>query len=1516
MTTTKHLTRLAVLGFGLTLAALPAVRAEQTDLATAPLFTSTTTKVKPNVMFTLDDSGSMAWDFMPDDADFNTSSFNSRYGRRAAQCNGLGYVPASVVGGPSYDKPVTASDTGATTATMGSAADASTAFLSGSSVSSGSGQPGYLGSGDVNLTTSIRAITSPSNPSVVGSGSVTVTVSGASSGSYYPGMVVSVFGSTTDSRGNVIYSSNAYMIGKVSSWNSSQLVINVAMSVGSGSLSAPYVGVGSPIDNVYYTYSGSQAKMAWAYPGNTLTTSSTFYRECNSAIGSDPGKSVFTANIVTPSSAEAQRYANWYYYYSTRMRMMKTSLSRAFRDLGDDFRIGLSTINEGASALPTLQLADFGKAQKIEFFSQVSNASPGGNTPLRMALSKIGKYYANKLTGQADPVQYSCQKNFNILSTDGYWNSTAGSDLAGNAIGNQDSGATTRPMYDGGTSTSRTTRTWTVTETGTRTAETPRTTVSTVTTRVTQTVTTPHTVTTYRKQMTAAISSASRCSSGSSPCTITINTSTSHGYVTGDSITINASNNDYDGTYSVTVVDANTFTFTKSSRPSSPNGISGTVAPQSNSCSTAGQGRLVTTVQTYTSTDRTPTDTTVTTTTPSTSTTVYNITRSTPMTQVITVVNGQQQSDTTTAGTATVTVGSTISGPTVVTGTTTNSSASSTGTTTTTNTTPVTSSGYPRTDNCSAGAAPADTDVAGTGTTTNSASSQVGTSGPTTTNGTVVNTDVYTTSSPGTVSSSTTNSTSGGSSDSLADVAMYYYKTDLRDAGLSNCTGALGTSVCDNNIKGVGEDSASWQHMSTFTLSLGMSGTLTYDPNYQTQPAGDYRDIVLGNKNWPVPSSDGGAVNIDDLWHAAVNGRGRYFSATDPNSLAASLTATLNTISGQNGSSSAAATSTLQPVEGNDGVFIAQFTSNSWVGDLKAYHMNTKTGAVPISALDAAGNKVDLRFWSAAEQLTPTTTRNIYYFKPGAGNAGTLRPFSYANLTADGMNGLVDNACGKSPSLSQCTGLTATQASSINSGANMVSFLAGQAQTQYRTRTQVLGDIVNSSPVYVGAPGFNYTENGYAAFKTAQAARGATLYVGANDGMLHAFNASNGQERWAYIPGIVMPRLYMLGDAYYESKHQYFVDGTPVVGDIYDGTKWRTILVGGLNGGGKGYYALDVTDPANPVALWEFQDSQKMGYSFGNPIITKRRNGTWIVAFTSGYNNADGGGHLFVLNAVTGQLLTTIDTGEGSSGSPSGLGKLNAWVDFDSENLVKRFYAGDLLGNVWRFDIDGYVAPENSAFKLAQLLVEGRPQPITTQIQLAEIESNHVNYQVVYVGTGRYLGRSDVGNTELQSVYAIKDTLGNTSLGDVRPTLLRLTASQQASDSIARTISSSTPIDWAAKNGWYVDLGAGERVNVDMQLAFNMLTVAGNLPGTTATDCTEAGNGISWLYQLNVISGTGTADKLSSMVAGLATVQLATGKGVTVVTKTDVSEPLPKTVDPSIASAAKARRSSWRELAD
>ena len=163
-----------------------------------------------------------------------------------------------------------------------------------------------------------------------------------------------------------------------------------------------------------------------------------------------------------------------------------------------------------------------------------------------------------------------------------------------------------------------------------------------------------------------------------------------------------------------------------------------------------------------------------------------------------------------------------------------------------------------------------------------------------------------------------------------------------------------------------------------------------------------------------------------------------------------------------------------------------------------------------------------------------------------------------------------------------------------------------------------------------------------------------------------------------------------------------------MVGDIYTGSAWKTILVGGLNWGGQGYYALDITDPNNPVALWEFTDAN-MGLTYGNPVITKRADGTWVVAISSGYNNTtgDGKGRIYLINATTGALLTDSVRRPSVVGrSPSGLGKINAWVDNAADNTAKRFYGGDMLGNLWRFDFDDLVPPSGAeATKLANFQV-------------------------------------------------------------------------------------------------------------------------------------------------------------------------------------------------------------------
>lgn len=796
----------------------------------------------------------------------------------------------------------------------------------------------------------------------------------------------------------------------------------------------------------------------------------------------------------------------------------------------------------------------------------------------------------------------------------------------------------------------------------------------------------------------------------------------------------------------------------------------------------------------------------------------------------------------------------------------------------------------------------------------------------------------------------------------LADTSLYYYKTDLRTTALNNCSNTIGTTVyadlCTNNVLGTSRDPNTQQHMTTFTLGLGVSGQITYEANYETAPdirsVTQYYDILNGSANWPEPNTD--TKKIDDLWHAAVNGRGLYFSATNPTSLASGLQDALAGISARVGSGTAAATSNLELVAGDNAVYLAQYRTVKWDGDLISKAIDPNSGAVATTAT-----------WSARAKLNTTVTaagagqdgRTIKYFNNTA--TDKLKDFTYTNLNADGKGALFTNACPSSgAALSQCSAtLNATQQALANNGDNMVNYLRGQstyedltnsANPLYREREYVLGDIVNAVPVFVQKPQFKYEtyDSTYGTFKSTNASRGGSVFVAANDGMLHAFNSATGIERWAFVPSFVMPNMRNLADTAY--THQYYVDGSPTVADVCGSpstgsaspsvcsaaTAWKTILVAGLDKGGCGYYALDVTDPDNPKGLWEFTHAQ-MGYSYSHPVVTRRKDGKWVAIFTSGYNNVpntcgntqgDGIGRVFVVDAVTGALLDTISTGEGSATTPSNLGKLNAWVDVAELNTADALYVGDMLGNIWRIDFDDNYTPSGKeAFKLATLQdAAGTAQPISVKPELAYTKGS----RVVMVGTGRLLFNNDPNNTQGQSLYGLKDDLSTTGLGNPRANTSvkdRTLATSTVGGKTIRTITGST-LNWTTDKGWYFDFpstgsgNASERVNVDMQLQYNILTVATNVPEANA--CTAGGYG--WLYYVDLETGkhvtTATdaaiGSRLSSntMVSGIKTVKLLNGKTVTIVSDTlgDVrTDPSPS---PTGSAAGTSRRTMWRELLD
>jgi type IV pilus assembly protein PilY1 len=799
---------------------------------------------------------------------------------------------------------------------------------------------------------------------------------------------------------------------------------------------------------------------------------------------------------------------------------------------------------------------------------------------------------------------------------------------------------------------------------------------------------------------------------------------------------------------------------------------------------------------------------------------------------------------------------------------------------------------------------------------------------------------------------------SASASGTLADVAMYYYDTDIRTTGFSNCTGALGQNVCG---EGVGNESIVKQNMTTLTLGLGIDGTLIYSNDYKTQTIGDFADIKspLGIRDWPVPVQDTASA-IDDLWHAAVNSNGTYFSARTPKELSDSLKKALADIQSKVGAGSAASASSLQPTAGDNFNYVASYETVKWVGNLEARTVNLTTLETSKSAAwcaenvaaDAVQGILPCSGTMASKVAAASDTRNIKF-----NSGGVLVDFNYGNLNATQKSffetTFLSNNLSQWPDLT--TGTGGQREMAVGNG--IVNFLRGQQGFEdrssnapesriFRFRETTLGDITESQPAFISKPVFNYTDPGYDTFKSAQSGRVGRIYVGANDGMLHAFNAANGQEVWAFVPTPAIPKMWKLADRDYATNHVNLVNGDPTIAEICVSScstasaTWKTVLVAGLSGGGRGYYALDITNPDTPQLLWEYtaQNNANLGYTFGSPVVTKLADGTWVALLTSGYNNGafdnngttanspagNGQGYLYVVNVATGAVIKSFPTNQGSSTTPSGLGQVSAFVDdVTKNNLATYVYSGDLLGNLWRFDLNA--ATGTAPLQLATLKgPDGTTaQPITTAPQLGVVNKK----RVIFVGTGKYLEVADLTNTEKQSLYAIKDDDLNTPLGNPRASLIPqvITTSGEA-----RT-ATNVPVDFNTNLGWRVDFpDAGERMNIEPFLVNGVLLAPTVVPASTS--CSPGGYG--WFNFFNyrtgssVIAGGVVSEKLKSPAVGFNLVYNADGKPV--ITVVESNNPTPQLIDnKDIAAGSGANRATllnknpdgtygkksiWREL--
>ncbi len=741
----------------------------------------------------------------------------------------------------------------------------------------------------------------------------------------------------------------------------------------------------------------------------------------------------------------------------------------------------------------------------------------------------------------------------------------------------------------------------------------------------------------------------------------------------------------------------------------------------------------------------------------------------------------------------------------------------------------------------------------------------------------------------------------------LADLAFHYWATDL--SGLANDVrpftpyAANSSSLTDAEYWDPRNNPASWQHMVNFMVGLGLTSSLQqsgleWNDQLGTYGGTGYENLKNGTRSWPRAEADS-SNNVYDLWHAAINSRGEFFSVDDPDSMVGAFDKIIARIGDYTTSASRPAVTASQ-VNGATSreVYETEFSSDDWSGDLKKY------------AIDPAG--VRTQAWSAKSRLN--SERSV---KMAAANGRQLQEFNWSNLTPEQrayFNTDPDNITGRADTKGEAR-VNYIRGNRSNEGT---------AEGTFRVRSSVLGDIVNSAPVAVkdaqylayladridGSPGDYYQ------FQQQVANRKEMIYVGANDGMLHGFNAATGAEELAFVPNAVLPNLYRLtGQSYQSGGHRYYVDGTPVVSDVYFNNAWHTVLIGSLRGGGRSLFALDITDPNNIRPLWEFTHPD-LGYTFPQPVVARLHTGKWAVVTGNGYGNQEGSiadkAALFVIDVETGELVREVVV-EGDTTKANGLSSVRL-ADNDSDGIADYAYAGDLQGNLWRFDLfraTNSTTPPGNPFASsvigtaqAEHIVAsygGKPlfkatdpttgavQPITAAPSLVRHPSQ-LGYLVIF-GTGKYFEDSDgnVNTTLGHSVYAIWDRKTKAETTATPPTithsnLLTQTILRELSTDIngvtseSRLVSQNLP-KWYKDNatanltdndvnhwGWRLDLQVGTSKAGEMMI--NPMAARGQalIFSTLTPNDDPCKDGVeAWLYGINPSSGGRTTFSVFDM---------------------------------------------------
>jgi type IV pilus assembly protein PilY1 len=679
-------------------------------------------------------------------------------------------------------------------------------------------------------------------------------------------------------------------------------------------------------------------------------------------------------------------------------------------------------------------------------------------------------------------------------------------------------------------------------------------------------------------------------------------------------------------------------------------------------------------------------------------------------------------------------------------------------------------------------------------------------------------------------------------SNTLADVASKYYVKDMDDS-------------IDNKVWPITGDIAYWQHVTQFMVGLGVKGTL--DSSSEAAKSDTLAKIKAGTLKWPDPNS-GSPQKIDDMWHAAVNTGGDFYSVANVTELTTALSDAFGKAAGNEAKEAGVATASSTIIADNV-KYVPKYKSVSWYGDVEAFE------------LDADGLQ-GVMLWNASAALPGPNSRSLFTWDPSKGTNGEPVEFTWATMGSGNQ--------------------------SLVGGEDLTKYIRGDtgkegAGKPFRSRDgKLLGDFVNSPPVVVRGKldlGYSVFDPSYADFVARKKARSeAAIVVGGNAGIVHIFRSTDGKEVYGFLPREGLSNLKQIAEKDYgtgDNFHRFFVDGPMNETDAKIPTRrngtaeWANLVIGSMGAGGKSFFAmhiptdfgggLDATDLGANTLLWEKSGASDgdIGYIFADFAVGKIKGGGWKAFVGNGVYSTNGNAVLLVVDMATGAIekrMTVASTGD------TGLMGVSLIKDVDTQEVVGA-YAGDLKGNVWRFDFEGggdasWKIGFNERPLFTATDVSGSSQPIT----VPPVFVNHPKQgRVVLFGTGRLIDESDSVSNQVQTYYGVWDPVKvgdfssavDSPFASVDPDRSRLvehTINQEPKADSAGTFYEviAKEVNWDVDLGWRVEL-PWERQRViypSIILAADYVYFSTVVPAAPAERC-DPTTGVGYNFLLMAASG-------------------------------------------------------------